>query len=105
MGAMKHYFNDVVCACSDQQFGQDAVEYALQMGWVTLSYDLKADVETIMGQYDQIIEAYRREVNRNEEVLADSYAPLLALIELDTLEGQRKDRLLFPRGESVKEAA
>jgi len=75
---MKNYLNDVICACSEHQFGQDAVEHAILTGQVKLAYDLAGDVRAIMSQYDAIVENYQREINRNEEVLAESYGPLLA---------------------------
>jgi hypothetical protein len=101
MGMMKNYLLNVICACSDHQFGQDAVEFAIQMGLVKLTYNLDEDVKLIMSQYDDVIEWYRREVAQNEAVLSESYAPLLAVLDIDTPEGQRKDQLLFPPAEAA----
>lgn len=68
MGAMKNYLLTILHLCSDQQFGQDAVEWAISTGRVTLSYNLDQDLRTIMGEpgkpetgmYCEITEAYRR---------------------------------------------
>ena len=76
MGATKHYLNNVICACSDEKFGQDAVEYAIVMGHIHLTMDFERDVATIMSQYDEIADHYQREVNRNEALLLESYGPL-----------------------------
>ena len=101
MGMIKNYLLEIICACSDHQFGQDAIEFAIQMGHVKLTFDHEADVKQIMAQYDDIIEWYRREVAQNEAVLTESYAPLLAVLDLDTQEGRRKDALLFPAAEAA----
>jgi hypothetical protein len=66
MGMLKNYLLDLICACSDHQYGQDAIEFAVSMGLVKISYNLEADVKTIMNQYDDIIEWYRREVAQNQ---------------------------------------
>jgi len=60
MGMMKNYLLNVLQHCSEEQFGQDAIEWAILSGMVTLSYDLDLDVHAIMSRYDQIIEAYRQ---------------------------------------------
>ena len=68
---MKNYLLTVLENCSDEKFGQEAVEWAIVTGRVTLTYDLETDLRTIMGDcgttgslgetnYDRIIEAYRR---------------------------------------------
>jgi len=93
---MKNYLLNLICACSDHQFGQDAVEFAISMGLVKLTYNLDEDVKLIMSQYDDVIEWYRREIVQNEAVLTESYAPILAVLDIDTPEGRRKDALLFP---------
>ena len=46
--------------CSEEQFGQDAVEWAIVSGLVRTTYDLDRDVHEIMSRYDEIIEAYRQ---------------------------------------------
>jgi hypothetical protein len=85
MGMIKHYLLHLLTLCSDEQFGQDAVEWAIVSGWVKLSYKLDDDLRLIMGQpgqpetgqYDAICEGYRRVCQQNEEALIESYQPLL----------------------------
>jgi hypothetical protein len=60
MGMMKNYLLNLLQQCSEEQFGQDAIEWALESGLVRLVYDLDRDVREIMSRYDEIIEAYRR---------------------------------------------
>lgn len=66
MGSLKHYYLRVLEQCSDQQTGQDAIEWAIVAGMVTLSYDLEADVRSIMARYDDIIAAYQAHLRREE---------------------------------------
>jgi hypothetical protein len=49
MGMMKDYLLQLQEQCSQEQFGQDAVEWAVVSGWITLTYNLENDVRTIMG--------------------------------------------------------
>ena len=72
MGAMKHYLNDVICACSDEQFGQDAIEYAVRKGLIDLTYDFETDVRIILSRYDEIADAYRRELVEQADRLVHS---------------------------------
>jgi hypothetical protein len=60
MGMMKNYLLTLLQQCSEEQFGQDAIEWAIEAGIVRLSYGLDADVRSVMSRYDEIIEAYRR---------------------------------------------
>ena len=68
MGQMKNYLLRVLENCSDEQFGQDAVEWAITNGYIHLTYDLDTDLRQIMGEpgkpetgkYDEICGAYRR---------------------------------------------
>ncbi len=60
MGMMKNYLLNVLQRCSEEQFGQDAIEWAIVSGFVTLSYNLERDVQKIMSNYDGIIDAYRK---------------------------------------------
>ena len=68
MGMLKHYVLELVCLCSDQQFGQDAVDWAVTTGFIRLAYNREQDLRLIMGEpgkpetgkYAEIIEAYRR---------------------------------------------
>jgi Flp pilus assembly pilin Flp len=75
---MKDYLLRLLEQCApDNGFAQDAIEYAVVMGWVTLTENLIADVQTVMGQYDTLLTRYRSALNQNVTVLADSYQPLL----------------------------
>lgn len=60
MGMMKNYLLKLLEQCSEEQFGQDAIEWAITSGLVPLSYDLDRDVHNVMSRYDELIEAYRR---------------------------------------------
>ena len=57
---MKNYLLNVLQQCSEEQFGQEAVEWAILSGLVPTTYDLDRDVQEIMSRYDEIIERYRR---------------------------------------------
>src|SRR5215831_10193454 len=76
MGMMKNYVLKLLEQCSEEQFGQDAVEWAIISGLVRLSYDLDTDVHAIMPRYDEIIEAYRRSLEQRTEEHAKSRAPM-----------------------------
>ena len=83
MGAMKNYLLTLLQHCSEEKFGQDAIEWAIVQGHVTLTYDLEKDVRQIMGNdpnggrdavtYDRIIQAYRRAVSEHGEALVEIY--------------------------------
>ena len=60
MGMMKNYLLKLLEHCSVEQFGQDAIEWAIISGMVKLSYHLDQDVRAIMPRYDELIEAYRQ---------------------------------------------
>ena len=60
MGMMKNYLLNLLQQCSEEQFGQDAIEWAVVSGLVRLTYDLDHDIRESMSRYDEIIEAYRR---------------------------------------------
>jgi len=59
MGMMKNYLIKLLEQCSEEKFGQDAVEWAVASGLVQLTYDMERDVRQTMLRYDEIIEAYR----------------------------------------------
>ncbi len=67
MGMMKRYLENLLHFCSDEQFGQEAVEWAILSGHLRLTYDLQADLVRIMGppgfpafgEYDKLCAAYR----------------------------------------------
>ena len=94
MGLVKHYLNDLICACSDEQFGQDAVEYAVQMGRVKVTGDQAADTAAIMSNYDAVVSAYQDEVHRNKAALIESYGPIMAELRF-TGPDDDHDRKLF----------
>ena len=86
MGYMKNYLLTVLENCSDEKFGQEAVEWAIVTDRVTLSYNLETDLKTIMGDsvtmpdkspgetnYDRIIEAYRRQCQEHGDALVGLY--------------------------------
>jgi len=85
MGMMKKYLLNLLTLCSDEQFGQDAVEWAIMNGNIHLTYTLQEDLRLIMGepgkpetgQYDAIVEAYRRVLQQHYNSLVQSYRPLL----------------------------
>ena len=59
MGMMKNYFLNLLQQCSEEKFGQDAIDWAIRTGLVPLSYNLSRDVRHCMSRYDEILEAYR----------------------------------------------
>ncbi len=66
MGMMKHYLNDLVCACApDNGFAQEAIEHAITTGQVQLTgtYDLEVDTVHVMNRYDAIVSAYHEHIH------------------------------------------
>lgn len=80
MSMMKNYLLKLQEQCSVQQFGQDAIEWAVISGWIKLTYHLDDDVRIIMDQYDNLIDAYRRRIAELEEQTLDAMQPLIAQI-------------------------
>ena len=76
MGMMKNYLLKVLEHCSVEQFGQNAIEWAITTGRVTLGYSLEQDVEAIMLRYDEIIETYRASLAQSEEKPRGAHAPM-----------------------------
>jgi hypothetical protein len=76
MGMMKNYMLKLLQQCSEEQFGQDAIEWAIASGLVHLSYHLEPDVRSIMLRYDEIIEAYRRSLARANLELRKAAEPM-----------------------------
>jgi hypothetical protein len=74
MGMMKNYLLTLLQRCSEEQFGQNVIEWAIVTGLVRLSYELDADVRSIMSRYDELIEAYR--LSRANEELRKASAPM-----------------------------
>jgi hypothetical protein len=86
MGMTKNYLLKILENCSQHQFGQDAVEWAIVSGHVALTGDLETDLRAILGEpgkpetgrYDEFCEAWRRVCNDNEVTLMLSTAdPIL----------------------------
>lgn len=103
MGMIKNYLLSVICSCSEHEFGQDAVEYAVSMGLVKLTGNLNDDVAAIMKDYDDIVENYRKQLASNEAALLLSYGPLLEEITRAGADpdDRWRDRQLFPREETA----
>ncbi len=76
MGMMKNYLLTLLQQCSEEQFGQDAIEWAIFSGLLRLSYDLEADSRSIMSRYDELIEAYRRSIAETNQKLRQVPAPM-----------------------------
>ena len=76
MGMMKNYLLELLQQCSEEKFGQDAIEWAIVSGLVRLSYELDRDIREIMLRYDEIIEAYRRSSAQTHEEQRIALAPM-----------------------------
>ena len=71
---MKNYLLELLTLCSDEQFGQDAIEWAILSGHVQLTYHREADLRLILGQpghpetgeYDAMCDAYRAHCRQQE---------------------------------------
>lgn len=73
MGFHNNYLNDLLCACAPENgFAQEAIEYAIVSGWVTLSgtYQLEVDIRIVMTQYDAIIAGYHTVIRDREALVA-----------------------------------
>lgn len=76
MGMMKNYLLNLLQQCSEEQFGQDAIEWSITSGRVRLTYELDRDIREIMPRYDEIIEAYRAALAREAKPLPNQLAPM-----------------------------
>ena len=76
MGMIKNYVLKLLSQGSEEQFGQDAIEWAITSGLVHLSYELDTDIRAIMSRYDEIIEGYRRSQAQRPEIRRKSLAPM-----------------------------
>jgi hypothetical protein len=76
MGMMKNYLLNLLQQCSEEKFGQDAIEWAIESGMVHLTYDLDRDIRESMSRYDEIIEGYRRALARKTESPGKTPAPM-----------------------------
>ena len=78
---MKEYLLKLLELCSDENFGQEAVEYGILNGHLKLTYDLQTDLQTIMGEpnhpetgcYDQLCALYRAVTRSHTETLVSLY--------------------------------
>jgi hypothetical protein len=50
MGAMKNYLLTLLQQCSEENFGQEAVEHAIVTGALQLTYNLETDLHQIFDQ-------------------------------------------------------
>jgi hypothetical protein len=66
MGMIKNYLLTLLQQCSEEQFGQDVIQWAIESGRVHISYDLDSDIRSIMSRYDELIETYRATVQQSE---------------------------------------
>jgi hypothetical protein len=73
---MKKYLLNLLQQCSEEKFGQDAIEWAIFSGLVRLTYDLESDVRESMSRYDEIIEGYRRSLAQATDRPAKLHAPM-----------------------------
>lgn len=76
MGMMKNYLLNLLQQCSEEQFGQDAIEWAITAGLVRLTYDLDRDIHETMSRYDEIIEGYRRALTQSPAAAPRRHAPM-----------------------------
>ena len=54
---MKNYLLTILEQCSEEKFGQDAVEHALVTGALTLTYNLTTDLHTIFDRRSNCCDA------------------------------------------------
>lgn len=81
MAMLGDYLLKLLERCSDQQFGQDAIQFGLTVGLIELTYNLERDCRLIMGEpgrpetgrYDSLCEAWRRECAETSRQLLLSY--------------------------------
>ena len=76
MGMMKQYLLKLLHQCSEEKFGQEAIEWAIVSGLVHLTYDLEWDIHETMSRYEEIIEAYRRSTAQATDTPPISHAPM-----------------------------
>ena len=76
MGMMKNYLLNLLQQCSEEKFGQDAIEWAIVSGRVHLTYDLDRDLRAVMSRYDEIIEAYRLVLAKDPHTTPTQRAPM-----------------------------
>lgn len=76
MGMMKNYLLKLLAQCSEENFGQNAIEWAIGSGLVRLTYDLDRDIRQTMSKYDEIIEAYRSSLAQPAQQPPNQRAPM-----------------------------
>jgi hypothetical protein len=76
MGMMKNYLLRLLEQCSEEKFGQDAIEWAIVSDLVHLTYDFDRDIREIMPRYDEIIEGYRKSPAQTTARLTNQPAPM-----------------------------
>ena len=73
---MKNYLLKLLEHCSEEHFGQLAIEWAIVTGVVRLTYDFDRDVRESMSRYDEIIEAYRSSLANAKAGVSKLHAPM-----------------------------
>ena len=82
MGMLKHYLLRLITVCApDNAFAQDAIEHAIFSGRVRLTGNYEADRQSVLSQYDAIIEDYEHVVRHHTAAQIDSSTSLLERIE------------------------
>lgn len=77
---MKNYLLKLLQQCSEEQFGQDAIEWAIVSGRVRLTYDLDRDIHACMCRYDEIIEAYRSSLAQPSHRFIEKPSPMVRAV-------------------------
>lgn len=67
MGMIKNYLLMIQERISEHQFGQDAVEHAINNNLLRITGDIESDVERFARAYGWICEAYREWATRPEQ--------------------------------------
>lgn len=81
------YLLELLERCSDEKFGQDAIDFAITTGEITLTYNLEADCRRIFAPvaepetpnakpetvYDRLCATWRQVCRENDQQLVDSY--------------------------------
>ncbi len=70
MSQMKRYLEQVIHETTDDLVEADAVEYALYMGWIKLTYDLQRDKIAIQKDLLSLVEKFRWVAEENQQVNA-----------------------------------
>jgi hypothetical protein len=67
MGYVKQYLLRLEESASDEQFGQDAVRWAVESGMIKLTGKTQYDQNTIAAQYDLICDSFRHRNRATDE--------------------------------------